>query len=65
MEKTTVSVLRDGTLREYTWRRVQHGTWSSIILVARDGKDATNKWGGHTTKNVGSNKYIDKLWRKL
>ena len=53
-----------------TYRLVKHnegvsGEWWAILRVAQNNESLKNQWGGYSTRNNGSPKYIKKIWKNM
>ena len=70
MEKTISWKHYTGKPMTSTFRLVKHqegepNEWWAILWAAENGESLQNKWGGYSTKNSGSPKYIKKIWKDL
>ena len=40
-------------------------TNNAILIIEQNGKSTQNQWGGYPCCHVGSESYLQKMWKKL
>ena len=53
------------TTATHTFALKHHFTHSVIIILSQNGKDLGNKFGGYPVRNIGQEKYIERIWKKI